>query len=309
MQINMNWYEHSILTIFFFYSFIRIIYGMLNRLLFSYSCSTMNMKILVPYNTIKTISEPLKILFYLSSHWKHKTSQKSISVTYVTPIFKSENRNDVRYYNPVSVVPTCSKKYEEIMYTHILNQVKHKIADQQHGFLPNRSTTTNLMEYVDFVTNNMTGGKHVDSIFTDFSKAFDRIDHGELISKLRYDLLYRIGSKKLYWMVICLNLFALHLVYLKVQLSSLLFLLFINDLSNGIQSKCSLFADDFKLYRRIDSMNDCRILQAHIGRLSNWCSENKLDLNISKYSVMTFTRKRRINFELYNYNMIGSPLL
>lgn len=40
------------------------------------------------------------------------------------------------------------------------------------------------MKYVDFVANNMIGGKQVDIIFTDFPKAFDRIDHG-VLAKMR----------------------------------------------------------------------------------------------------------------------------
>jgi hypothetical protein len=52
----------------------------------------------------------------------------------------------------------------------------------QNGFMKNRSTMTNLLEYASFVLNSIEDGNQVDSIYTDFSKAFDRVLHQLLLN-------------------------------------------------------------------------------------------------------------------------------
>lgn len=58
-------------------------------------------------------------------------------------------------------------------------------------------------------------------------------------------------------------------------------------------SRCLLFADDCKIYKRVASITDSLLLQNDINNLSAWCVKNKLALNINKCSVVTFTRKNR----------------
>jgi hypothetical protein len=42
-------------------------------------------------------------------------------------------------------------------------------------------TVTNLLEYASFVPNSIEEGWQVDSVYTDFSKAFDRVRHQLLL--------------------------------------------------------------------------------------------------------------------------------
>jgi Reverse transcriptase (RNA-dependent DNA polymerase) len=58
------------------------------------------------------------------------------------------------------------------------------IKDSQHGFMPNRSCTTNLIEFMDTVTKNIDSGKPVDVFYLDFSKAFDSVPYERLLIKL-----------------------------------------------------------------------------------------------------------------------------
>ena len=53
-------------------------------------------------------------------------------------------------------------------------------------------------------------------------------------------------------------------------LGPLLFLVFINDVPDCVQSKIRLFADDCILYRRIKNQNDCTILQDDLNSLAEW---------------------------------------
>lgn len=80
-------------------------------------------------------------------------------------------------------------------------------------------------------------------------------------------------------------------------LGPLLFLLFINDLLVRLTS-CLGFADDLKIYRKIELVGDCMFLQYDVNVIQNWCSYNQLPINISKCVVMSTTNKRdKLEFE------------
>ena len=55
----------------------------------------------------------------------------------------------------------------------------------QHGFRAFRSTLTQLLSYWDTILGELEQGNGVDVIYTDFSKAFDKVETGVLINKLK----------------------------------------------------------------------------------------------------------------------------
>ena len=75
-------------------------------------------------------------------------------------------------------------------------------------------------------------------------------------------------------------------------LGPLLFVLFINDIFNSIDknSLISLYADDTKLSRIIETWSDCDILQRDIDTLNNWCISNKMKFNTDKCKVLTVAK-------------------
>lgn len=77
-----------------------------------------------------------------------------------------------------------SKLIERVVHNHIYPVVSSLIPVEQHGFVKNRSTTTNLAVFTEEVLHDMDGGSPVDVIYTDFEKAFDRVNHVILIRKL-----------------------------------------------------------------------------------------------------------------------------
>ena len=68
---------------------------------------------------------------------------------------------------------------EEYLYKNNL------LAKQQHGFVKNRSCTTNLLETLDFISYSLDNGIPVDVVLVDFAKAFDTVSHRRLIAKLK----------------------------------------------------------------------------------------------------------------------------
>lgn len=159
----------------------------------------------------------------------------------------------------------------------------------------------------------------VDSIYTDFSKAFDRVDHKLLVAKLAA---WGFGSGILQWILSFLtgrvqrvrinNYVSKEIaVHSGVPQGShsgpLFFILFINDIGKFItQSQFLLFADDLKIYRSIYSSEDCGRLQSDVDGLYSWSQMNGLDLNIKKCHSISFYRSHH-PIEC-NYNIAGVVL-
>ena len=73
------------------------------------------------------------------------------------------------------------------------------INSAQHGFIPGRSCTTQLVEVLHYIGSILDSGKQTDMIFMDMSKAFDKVSHTALINKLRQ---YKIGGPLLHFCLV-----------------------------------------------------------------------------------------------------------
>lgn len=125
---------------------------------------------------------PLKIIYNMSlasgvflDDWK---------ITSINPLFKSGNKSDVCNYRPISKLSSVSKLFETIVVEKLNFVTKSLILPYQHGFVANRSTVTNLAVFSEYCIASFAEGFQVDCIYTDFSKAFDKVCHSILIRKL-----------------------------------------------------------------------------------------------------------------------------
>jgi len=160
-------------------------------------------------------------------------------------------------YRPVSFTSYLSKILEAIIKDD--PTVHSLINDSQHGFLAKRSCLTNLLEFLEYVTKAVDHGKPVDVIYLDFQKAFDKVPHVRLLNKLEA---HGISGNVSQWIAewlqarqqrVVLNgsvsnwLHVLSGVSQGSILGPLLFIIFINDIDNGIVNKLLKFSDDAKL--------------------------------------------------------------
>lgn len=270
-------------------------------------------------NTILNIVKPLSLLFTLSTRQMKYPSKWKIS--HVSPIFKAGDKADVKNYRPISVLSAAAKIFDRILHNYLLSKTAHLISASQHGFTAGKSTTTNLLEYVNYIATNMMNGGRVDVIFMDLAKAFDKIIHEILLNKLStlplnpcfIVLLESYLSER--QQIVCINGEKSNSIHPKSSvpqgsvLSPLLFALFINDLPPLISSQILLFADDLKIFRTIKSLEDTRRLQNDINTIHNWCAINKLEINTSKCNSISFTRKTHCNLHQSNYNINGVALI
>ena len=58
-------------------------------------------------------------------------------------------------------------------------------ANEQHGLRAGRACTTQLLEFMEEVTEAIDRGEEIDVIYLDFTKAFDKVPHKRLFSKLK----------------------------------------------------------------------------------------------------------------------------
>jgi hypothetical protein len=77
-------------------------------------------------------------------------------------------------YRGIAILSTVGKFFELLVYRHMYEDLKGQLVDCRHGFVEGRSTVSNLLEYSSFVLKSIDDGCQVDSIYTDFSKAFDK---------------------------------------------------------------------------------------------------------------------------------------
>lgn len=90
----------------------------------------------------------------------------------------------IQIYRPISVLSSFSKIMEMCVFNNIYSIIILDVSCHQYGFLPGWSTSTNLASFNNFIYKALANEKQVDVIYTDFSKAFDKIHLVLLIKKL-----------------------------------------------------------------------------------------------------------------------------
>ena len=100
---------------------------------------------------------------------------------------------------PISLTCVVSKVLESIIRDSMLHHltVNGLISQQQHGFLPHRSCTSQLLTALNDWTCSLDQGYPIDVIYFDFRKAFDTVLHARLLLKLKE---YGINGNLLCWL-------------------------------------------------------------------------------------------------------------
>ena len=225
----------------------------------------------------------------------------------VIPLHKSNNKDDVNNYRPISILHILGKIFERVVYNQLYYFLEkyNLLHHNQYGFRKNRSTIQAIMDQLDFVYNNLDQGNAVISIFMDFSKAFDCLDHELLLKKLNH---YGIRGITYQWFKSYLSdriqfvaangtdstvLPVTHGVPQGSILGPLLFLIFINDFPNSNPFfKFNLFADDSTLTCKFENSNESYLkskLEVELEPVYSWLKMNKIKINLDKSQFMAFS--------------------
>ena len=229
----------------------------------------------------------------------------------IFPIFKGGTKTDPSNYRPISILPTISKIFERHVNKHLMGYLnKHNLINKnQSGFRAKHSCQTALIKLIDKWMECIDKGDIVGTLFLDFRKAFDLVDHKILMDKLslchfspsalRWFDSYLDGRHQAILSETGLTEFA-NIRYGVPQGSILgptLFLIFINDLPLNFDFCLSdFYADDGTVHTHDKNVETVEIkLQGDLNNAKHWSEENKLPLNYNKTTCMTIGTKKRIN--------------
>ena len=126
---------------------------------------------------LDTYIDPLTYLINLSIN--QGIFPDELKIAKVLPIYKSDDKQLIQNYRPISVLPFFSKIFEQIILNHLENFIESNniLYDNQFGFRKNHSTTHAIITLVEKVSKALDTGKIVVGVYLDLKKAFDTIDH------------------------------------------------------------------------------------------------------------------------------------
>ena len=223
----------------------------------------------------------------------------------IVPIHKK----DVANYRPVSLLPICGKVLERLMFNEMFEFfIENKlISSSQSGFKPGDSCINQLLSITHDIYSSFDAGLEVRSIFLDIEKAFDKVWHDGIIFKLTQNgrsgnllNLLRDFLNEIKQRVILNGQFS---TWKNVSagvpqgsiLGPLLFLIYINDLTEDFSTNAKLFADDTSLFSVIhDIQTSANNLNKDLERISNWATQGKMNFNpdtTKQVQEVIFSRK------------------
>ena len=241
----------------------------------------------------------------------------------VTPIHKKGDKTDVSNYRPISVLPICGKIFERIIYNSLYKYFeKNNIFNaNQSGFRIGDSCINQLISITHNIYKSLDANPSLEvrGVFLDISKAFDKVWHEGLIFKLKAN---GVEGKLLNLIKDFLNeryqrvvLNGQHSEWEKVKagvpqgsiLGPLLFLIYINDLSESLESDVKLFADDTSIFSIVnDPVLPANVLNNDLMKIQEWARQWKMSFNpdaLKQAQEVIFSRKNtKPNHPILQFN-------
>ena len=253
----------------------------------------------IPSILIKKFSDafvPLLLKIFTRSY-NEGIVPKQMKTANVIPLHKGGDKNKAENFRPVSLTDVIIKIFERVVKKYIEEhiQINQIISEYQHGFCKGKSTSSNLINFCNDLSNYANESSSISIVYTDLRKAFDSVPHDLLLLKLqRYGIAGRTGR----WLK---NFLSGRKQRVSVEgvfsgyknvisgvpqggcLSGTLFALYIDDLPSHMSyCRTSLYADDAKMYMQIKNDDSVRQMQDDLDAMMAWCANWRLTLNAGK---------------------------
>ena len=132
-----------------------------------------------------SVYKPLQLIFRSSTeNGKFPSEWKKANVV---PVHKKGNKQTLKNYRLVSLLPICGKIFERLIYNSLFEFfiANELISSNQSGFKPSDSCINQLLSITHEIYKSFDDGYEVRGVFLDISKAFDKVWHNGLIYKLK----------------------------------------------------------------------------------------------------------------------------
>ncbi len=269
---------------------------------------------------IKAVSE--EIVPHLREVFNHSLEVGAVpddmKIANVTPIHKKGPKDIPGNYRPISLTSVVGKLMESVIADRIVDHLESNnlLGDSQHGFRRKRSCLTNLLEFFHHMLSVFDVSRAIDILYLDFKKAFDKVPHKRLMSKVRaLGVGGRVADWIEHWLADRLQRVVINgenSPWSPVKsgvpqgsvLGPLLFLIYINDLDQGLVSKISKFADDTKLGANAANPASIALLQQDLIKIGEWSDTWQMPFNTDKCTVMHIGSAN----QLANYTLQGEQI-
>ena len=225
----------------------------------------------------------------------------------ICPVHKGGTRSAPKNYRPVALTSHLIKVFERVVRHALVSHIERHglLPDGQNGSRAMRSTLTQLLSHWDNILEGLEQGQGVDCVYLDFSKAFDKVETGVLLHKLRDGkVLGKVGcwlaafldsSNRQQAVVVNGRISDLSPVISGVPqgrvLGPVLFLLHIADIAREVsqETATSSYVDDTRANRSIaDTATDCQALQDDLAGIYRWAEDVNMVFNSDKFECLRF---------------------
>ena len=221
------------------------------------------------------------------------------------PIFKCGDKLEVTNYRPITLITGLAKVIEKIIKAQMTSFLsKHKIlAEQQYGFREKRSSQDAMVDLTTKIYKTLEQRRAAMAVFVDLAKAFDTVDHDQLLESL-----HKIGFRGIPY-----NLFKDYLTnrpqYVTIQneaseikqvefgvpqgtvLGPILFNIYLNDLfSLNLAGQITSFADDTVIFFEAENWTSLkRTVELEMTKVFHFFKAKLLTVNTTKSYCIPFT--------------------
>ena len=218
----------------------------------------------------KSIAKPFSIIF---NKFKLKNTFPNLwEKENVVLVHKKGEKDLIKYYRPVSLVAIFGKNLERLIFNPLFKYIdeNEQLNPNQSGFCPFDSCVNQLLSINHEIFSNFDSDppKDIRAVFLDISKAFEKIWLPALIFKIKsfeisgdlLELIKNFLSNRFQRVALNGQTSEWEKTNAGIPQGSILgplfFLIYINDLGDGISSIAKLFADDTSLFPAVQNKNN-----------------------------------------------------
>ncbi len=246
----------------------------------------------------------------------------SFKESVIIPVPKNSKPSCLNDYRPVALTSTVMKVFERLLKKHICSSIPATLDPLQFAYHPNRSTDDAISQVLhsSLTYIDSTNGNYVRLLFIDYSSAFNTIVPTKLAVKLS-DL--GLNTSLCDWIqdfltarpqVVKIGQFTSNSITLNIGapqgcvLSPLLYSLYTHDcVSSHSSTSIIKFADDTVVLGLINNNDETAYLD-EVERLTSWCQDNCLSLNVSKTKELIVDFRKRQQRPYTPLMISGTPV-